>query len=137
MSFIKNTIDQIKNRLFESEEHENLITPQNEELDMALGYKKLEIGHLRLEKGVWLFEYTEEFKKQTEISVIPDFPDKNKIYSSPILFPFFMQRIPSISQPKVREVIEAKNINSTNIAELLKHFGKFSISNPFRLLEAA
>lgn len=54
-------------------------------------------------------------------------------YTSEELYPFFIQRIPSLSQPKVKEVIEKEKIDQTNIVELLKKFGRLSINNPFKL----
>lgn len=132
MSLYNKIEKQVKN-LFSRNEEEQLETPQNEKLDMRLEYKALIVGKLQLEDGKWIFEYSNEFKAQNEIPPIPDFPNKSKTYSSEFLFPFFMQRIPGTSQPKVREEIKEKNINSTNVAELLRHFGKLSISNPFRL----
>lgn len=53
--------------------------------------------------------------------------------SSLKLYPFFIQRIPILSQPKVKEAIEKEKIDQTNIVELLKKFGRLSINNPFRL----
>lgn len=132
MSIFNKIEKQVKN-LFSRNEEEHLETPQNEKLDMRLEYKALIVGKLLLAEGQWIFEYSDEFKTQNDIPPIPDFPDKFKTYNSEYLFPFFMQRIPGTSQPKVREEIEEKNINSTNVAELLRHFGKLSISNPFRL----
>jgi len=132
MSLFNKIEEQVKN-LFSRNEEEQLETPQNEKLDMRLEYKALIVGKLLLKDGKWIFEYSDEFKTQNEIPAIPDFPDKFKTYSNEHLFPFFMQRIPGTSQPKVREEIEKEKINATNVAELLRHFGKISISNPFRL----
>ncbi|MEM1323682.1 MAG: hypothetical protein AAGG75_25705, partial [Bacteroidota bacterium] len=94
-----------------------------------------EIGFLKLTDGVWTFEYSTDFKNQNDIQPLTDFPDVDKVYKGK-LAPFFLQRIPSLSQPKVMQVIEQENIDKTNEVELLKHFGKTSINNPFQLQPA-
>jgi HipA-like protein len=124
-------------KLWNSDGKEELGTPKNVEMVFILKYHNLVIGYLKLKNGIWSYEYSEDFKNQTEIAVLPDFPDKNKIYSSEFLYPFFIQRIPSPSQPKVKETLEREKIKPDNIAELLKRFGRFSISNPFHLTVAA
>ncbi|MEZ5058464.1 MAG: HipA N-terminal domain-containing protein [Saprospiraceae bacterium] len=108
-----------------------------EEKVFELRFKSLVIAKLKYQKEIWTFEYTEEFKNQDEISPLPDFPDKNKVYESEALFPFFVLRIPSLHQPRIQNVIKKENIDQNNIIEMLKRFGKDSISNPFRLLLAS
>ena len=63
-----------------------------------------------------------------------DFPDVNKTYRYEELPPFFVQRIPGLGQPKVQKIILEEKIDAHNEVELLKRFGKLSISNPFQLL---
>ncbi len=65
------------------------------------------------------------------------FPDKNKTYKREELWPFFMIRIPGLNQPEIQHVIESENIDETNEVELLEHFGKKTISNPYELVGAA
>ena len=120
-------------KLWKSDGHEDLSTPQNAEATFALVFEKLPVGTLSLKDGRWTFRYTEPFKRQDKIKPLPDFPDVNKVYTSEELYPFFIQRIPSLSQPKVKEAIEKEKIDQTNIVELLKKFGRLSINNPFKL----
>ncbi len=57
-----------------------------------------------------MFEYSEALKSQTGLAPLIDFPNKNKVYKSQTLFPFFMSHIPSLKQPKVQAVIEADTL---------------------------
>lgn len=99
----------------------------------VLLYDKLPIGELLFKEDIWYFSYTEMFKKQSNIDAIPTFPNKDKVYKSEILWPFFQARIPSLKQPKVQEIIRQKGIKEDDIITLLKTFGFQSINNPFVL----
>ena len=121
------------NALWKSEGQESIQTPKNINVIFVLTYKSLTVGFLKLKKGVWTYEYSDEFKNQSDIQLLTDFPDVDKVYESRELLPFFMQRIPSMSQPKVVAEIKKEKIDKTNEVELLKHFGKISITNPFQL----
>jgi len=126
-------LHQIKNWLWKSEEQQELITPQNLEIQFKLIFNTLEIGTLILSKGKWTFVYSEAFKAQEEIKPLLDFPNLDKKYTSEDLYPFFVQRIPGLSQPKVKEILEKEHIDIHNEALLLKRFGRYTISNPFEL----
>lgn len=112
---------------------EEMKTPQDETIIFELKYKSLLVGFLKLEKGVWSFKYADAFKKQEIIKPLPDFPNIDKVYKSEELYPFFLDRIPSVKQPKVQKAIQKNNIDATNEAALLKFFGFQTISNPFLL----
>jgi len=99
-----------------------------------LGYKELEIGTLTFKDDEWVFKYSDEFKSQTEIQAMIDFPDTNKTYRSDELWPFFLSRIPGLSQPAVKELLRKEKINEDDEAALLKRFGKTSITSPFTLV---
>lgn len=115
---------------------EGIKTPQDEKIIFELKYKSLLVGILKLEKGVWSFQYSDAFKKQQLIKPLPDFPNIDKVYNSEELYPFFLDRIPSVKQPKVQKKIQKNNIDATNEVALLKFFGFQSISNPFLLRPA-
>ncbi|HMP30916.1 MAG TPA: hypothetical protein PKD85_15020 [Saprospiraceae bacterium] len=100
-----------------------------EEHSFMLMYDKLPIGELKFKEDIWYFSYTEMFKKQSNIDAIPTFPNKDKVYKSEILWPFFQARIPSLKQPKVQEIIRQKGIKEDDIITL----GFRSINNPFVL----
>ena len=126
-------IDKLKKILWKSEEHEELKTPKNVFANFFLVYQNLPVGTLSLNKGVWSFNYTEQFKRQSEIVSLIDFPDKHKSYTSEVLWPFFLSRIPGLGQPSIQQIILENNIEKDDEVGLLKLFGKRSISNPFLL----
>lgn len=115
---------------------EDLVTPKDTTIIFKLSYKNLLVGTLKLENSEWSFQYSEAFKNQERIKPLPDFPNLDKVYMSKELYPFFLHRIPSIKQPKVQEEIQANNIDSTNEVDLLRLFGRKSITNPFLLQPA-
>jgi hypothetical protein len=119
-------------KYFKSDEQpEELPTPANIDARFVLTYKDLVLGYLNHSLGIWEFWYAEEFKKQNEIDVLVDFPDKNQKYLSSYLWPFFAHRIPGLGQPRIQAIIEREHIK--NEVDLLKRFGQRSISNPFEL----
>jgi len=109
-------------------------TPENESLSFLIKYDDLNIGKLELDEGKWIFYYTNEFKNQSNLKPLVDFPNIDKIYENDELWPFFLVRIPSLEQPKIQNKIKDEKIDSSNQAELLKVFGKKTISNPFELV---
>jgi len=123
----------LKNLLWKSEGHEDLVTPTNVNVSFKLMYNTLLIGTLNLKEGIWTFAYSDEFKQQNKIKPLTDFPRVDKVYQNMVLYPFFLHRIPGLNQPKVKATIEKEKIDKTNEAELLKRFGQISITNPFLL----
>ena len=109
-------------------------TNSKAEKKFTLSYKKLEIGSLTFKEGEWVFRYSDEFKNQNEIQPMIDFPDTTKTYRSDELWPFFLSRIPGLSQPAVKELLRKEKINKDDEAALLKRFGKTSITSPFTLV---
>jgi hypothetical protein len=103
-----------------------------------LYYKRLLIGTLSFRANKWVFAYSQEFKEQDRIATLFPFPDKNAIYRSENLWPFFESRIPS------KERIESDSYFGNPVfihepvlhkrqALLLKAFGERTITNPFVL----
>lgn len=120
--------------LFKSEEQSaDLQTLQETIATFILSHSSTTIGKLTLANGVWTFQYTDDFKQQNRLTPIVDFPNIDAVYTSERLFPYFEFRIPSISRPQIKRVIEEKKIDSTNTVELLKAFGQRTIVNPFSL----
>lgn len=107
-------------------------------VDEKIGFKVMldthEIGTLTADKGEWVFQYSDEFRGQSEIKPIVDFPDGKKEYRSRSLWPFFALRIPSPEQPAVRDFIRKQPEEKADEGILLKEFGSRSIANPFRLV---
>lgn len=56
------TIVKSLGKLWKSDGHEELSTPQNAEAEFALVYENLPVGTLSLKNGKWTFRYTEPFK---------------------------------------------------------------------------
>ena len=121
------------NKLWNLNGQEEIETPINESIAFELKYKKILIGILVLENGIWTFEYSEEFKNQDILAPLTDFPQLEKIYKSNSLYPFFLIRIPSLKQPKVQQEIKEHDIDERNAVDLLKFFGHRTIANPFLL----
>lgn len=128
-----NWIETIKHKLSGSEEQTAEMLAGKTEAVFQLRYRELPIGLLSVKSGSWRFEYTAEFKKQDKITPLINFPDKNKIYEQKVLWPFFASRIPGIAQPRVQQILKEKRINENSTVDLLRIFGKKSISNPFLL----
>lgn len=127
----------IINKLWKTDEQEHLTVPVSAKGVFMLYYQDLPIGMLSVNEGKWTFVYSEDFKKQDSVRKLIDFPQVDKVYTSENLWPFFAHRIPGLGQPKVQEIIKKENIDSDNEVDLLRRFGKRSITNPFELAEAA
>ena len=108
--------------------------PVEEKIAFKVMLDPREIGTLSADKGEWVFRYSDEFRHQSEIKPIVDFPDVNKDYRSRGLWPFFALRIPSPEQPNVRDFIRSLPEEKADEGILLKEFGARSIANPFRLV---
>ena len=119
--------------MFKPEGLENAQTPQDKQLTFALTIDDKVIGELQLDHGIWHFTYSLWFVKQNTISPLIDFPDKNRSYKSPELWPFFLARIPGLKQPAIQKVIQQEKIDPNDLPSLLQRFGKKAIQNPFEL----
>ena len=108
--------------------------PVDEKIAFKVMFGSLVIGTLRADKGQWVFAYSQDFHKQSEIKPIMDFPTLDREYRSPTLWPFFALRIPSPKQAEVRDFIERQPEEKVDEGILLKEFGTRSIANPFRLV---
>ena len=107
--------------------------PKSAKIAFQLKLGHLHVGTLRAEDGSWVFSYSDEFRRQTLIKPIVDFPFADREYRSTDLWPFFMLRIPSLKQSAVHEFLKQHPKDSVDEGVLLKEFGNRSIANPFRL----
>lgn len=99
--------------------------------DLVLG--TLPVGKLSVKKGVWHFEYSDEFKQTPKLRPLVEFPDLEKIYEQPELWQFFISRIPSTLQPDVERVLEEEHIDDDDLVALLRRFGRKTVTSPFEL----
>ena len=99
----------------------------------SLKYQNNIIGNLKFENEKWLFEYSDWFKNQNELQPLLEFPLVQNKYQSIELWPFFLDRIPSFKQPRIKNYIEKHPDERTNTAKLLELFGEYSVNNPFKL----
>jgi hypothetical protein len=125
---------------FGAEGQEAIRTPSGERARFRLEFDSLEVGTLELSDDVWRFRYSDAFREQHTqdggVHPLVDFPDVSKVYQAEELWPFFMARIPSPSQPRIMDEIQRRGLDQNNAPELLRAFGEWSIANPFRLLAA-
>lgn len=87
---------------------------------------QLLIGTLIFQNGKWLFSYSTDFKNQSKVAPLVNFPIVDKEYESEQLWPFFASRLPGSSQ------IETPS-DEIGIVELLRKYGKHVITNPYTL----
>ncbi len=127
-------IENLKKILSREGGREYIEPSKEEKADFLLRHGDVEVGRLSLREGKWHFEYTDDFRHQTDIRPIVNFPILDKHYESDTLWPFFVIRIPGLKQPAVQREIEEKELDERNEAQLLRHFGKTSIANPFILI---
>jgi HipA-like protein len=109
-------------------------TPTNTKAQFDLSLNKIHIGTLTLEDSQWVFKYTDEFKHQNALRPLINFPNKEKVYSSAQLWPFFAGRIPGPGQPVVKAFLNKAGIQEVNEVILLKEFGQRTIANPYILM---
>lgn len=101
--------------------------------EFLLFYGNLLVGTLSVTEGHWRFEYSDEFKLNTELRPLVEFPDVDKVYDNTELWQFFASRIPSMEQPDVEDVLKGEKIAEDDVVALLRRFGKRTITNPFEL----
>ena len=93
------------------------------------------IGILERRGSVWMFRYTDEFRELGDFRALVEFPDTGKEYQTSELWPFFGMRIPSLKQPRVREILQREKIDPHSEVDLLRRFGRRTTANPFELVE--
>jgi HipA-like protein len=92
------------------------------------------VGTLMTEGQEYVFRYSENFKRRLEIPAISAFPDRNQVYRSAELWPFFQVRIPPVDRKDVREILEAKKLDRTDLMSLLPALGGRAVTSPYDLV---
>lgn len=119
----------------QTEKQLNLLIKHHQNATFILMLDKIKVGFLHFKDDQWQFEYTKEFRDLSDMyNPIVGFPDLNKTYVSEELWPFFQIRKPGLNQPLIQEILKKEKINEDDDVQLLKRFGKKSISNPFELI---
>ena len=73
-----------------------------------------------------LLPYSDDFKKQSDMAPLVNFPYIDQVYESDQLWPFFASRLPGNAQ------IDSSSEN-LGIVELLRKYGQHVITNPYTL----
>jgi len=98
-----------------------------------LSYGSLNVAELVFDGENWSFEYTDEFKHQSELKPFPDFPKIGQKYESEVPWAFLLSRLPSPSRADISKILLEEGITSGDFTALLKRFGQHSVSSPFEL----
>ncbi len=85
------------------------------------------IGRLTCDEDVYVFEYDPSYS----FTPISSFPDRNRVYRSKQLWPFFAIRIPPLDREDVREEITNRDLGEDQVLEILASVAKVSVSNPY------
>ncbi len=112
--------------------HSDLKVKESKEATFQLNLDDMVVGILSFKDGNWMFKYSNEYKEHG-LSPISGFPSIGKVYRSEDLWPFFSSRIPSLARQNIQDKIKKKGINENDYLELLRFFGKRTITNPFEL----
>jgi HipA-like protein len=123
-------------KFWKPEGNENTKVMEPGKATFLLTFKDLTIGTLWTENSIWYFEYTDAYKNSPSCSALIDFPNKQRIYQSEALWPFFVHRIPGLKQPAVQEILRLEHIDPRDEVKLLRRFGQYNISNPYILQPA-
>ncbi len=98
----------------------------------------VKVGRLDFDGELWTFRYDEEYKARTDLRPIEGFGELDKVYRSPVLFPFFAVRIPHESRSDIRQQLDKDKVRDSDESDLLRLFGRRVVSSPaFELIPAA
>jgi HipA-like protein len=95
--------------------------------------RRILVGRLRKEKDEYVFAYSDDFKARPGLPSLPDFPNRNKTYRSPDLWPFFLVRLPPKDRHDVQEYLREAGIPPENTLEVLGALSRRAISSPYEL----
>jgi HipA-like protein len=103
-------------------------------IELHLRFGQVCVGKLTLRGGMWEFSYSDAYQNRHDLRPLAQFPDKNRVYQSDELWPFFGLRIPSLKQPAVVRIIQEEKIDASDRVALLRRFGRRTVANPFELV---
>lgn len=101
-----------------------------------VGGRRIVVGHLRFQDGVWSFEYDPSYRRRSDLRPIEGFDEMSKVYRSRSLFPFFSVRVPDKDRPDVRLRLKQQRVDDPDTSDLLRMFGRRAAASPaFELVE--
>lgn len=93
------------------------------------------VGVLREEDGVYVFEYSAQFRKQETVPPISSFPEKEHgSYRSKTLFPFFNVRIPPRDREDVQRALAERGIQPHEALRIVGELASKSPTSPYVLV---
>lgn len=110
---------------------------KNKRPKVLVRYGSRSIGELWLQGELYHFVYLPDFFK-LKLKPVPGLPEpeKDKVYESPELWPFFSVRIPDLTRKDVQDIVQSKGLNEKDRLGLLVVLGRETINNPFSLAPA-
>lgn len=94
----------------------------------------LVVGTLSTEGDQYTFRYSEVFKRRLDIPPISAFPDRDEVYQSRELWPFFQVRVPPLDRPDVRRIVEERHLDKNDLMSLLPALGGHAVTSPYNLV---
>lgn len=89
------------------------------------------VGTLTQEGAEFVFQYASGYRSDNSAEPLPAFPDKDEVYRSNVLFPFFAVRLPSLDRPDIREAMKEKDVSEDDLLRLLGRLARKGITNPY------
>lgn len=102
-------------------------------LDVVLKLENREVvivGRLTVADSRFKFAYTDGFKA-SDLPPLPGLLNKEEIYESDVLFPFFQVRLPPKSRDDVARVMKEHNMGDADIFEILRVLGRRTATSPY------
>ena len=87
--------------------------------------------------NAWQFAYADVYQRLPNAQPLFEFPNLSRVYVCTELWPFFASRIPSPNQPEVLAVARRKKLDLHDTAQMLREFGRRTITNPYELTATA
>lgn len=111
---------------FRTKNHYNFASITEAPVAFNVKIGKLLVGVLEYDNNIWCFKYSDDFKSQKTVMPLVNFPDKQKIYVSKYLWPFFATRVPSNAQ------LQAGG-KKRDIVFMLQKYGCKTVANPYQI----
>lgn len=100
-------------------------------LYLPFGEKLIPVGTLSQEGDRFVFEYDRRFRDRDDLPPISAFPDKSRVYRSPVLWPFFEVLLPPLERPDVAQIVKERKLDPTDVLALLETFGRRCLTTPY------